>query len=284
MILRYNVNKEGYTVRRFLSEENFPDNVFKEIRSGNGQYLVNDQIVDDHFIIHNNDLLEVVLPSSTQGDNIVSVQGDLDILYEDAYFLIINKKPNLATLPTKGYFTNSLANHVMSYYKRKGIVANIHFISRLDAPTSGIIMLAKNSYVTYLMQNTLIAKHYILETSNIVTPSEGIIQNKIEKDPNSAIKRMIVEGVPNSKTVYKTMYTKNNHSFIDALLCTGKTHQLRLHFSNMGYPIIGDELYGEATTDRILHLHSYYLEFIHPITKKEVVIESYPDWFNKDEL
>ena len=281
MIVRFTIEEEGYRIKRYLIKKGIPDHVFKEIRSGNGQYLVNDQIVDNHFLLHKGDLLEVVMPASDQGENIVSTLGNFEIVYEDSYLLIINKEPNIATIPTKEHFTNSLANYVMSYYKRNGILANIHFVSRLDAPTSGLIMLAKTSYMTTLLQNTNITKKYLLETSNIVEPFEGIIELGIEKDPNSVIKRYTTTEFINSKTVYKTLYQENNHSIIEALLCTGKTHQLRLHFLSKNAPIVGDMLYGEETEDGILHLHSYYLEFIHPITKETLSFTTYPTWYNK---
>lgn len=279
MIVRFKIEEEGYRIKRYLIKQGIPDHVFKEIRSGNGQYLVNDQIVDNHFLLRPGDLLEVVMPASDQGENIVSTLGDFEIVYEDSYLLIINKEPNVATIPTKEHFTNSLANYVMSYYKRNGILANIHFVSRLDAPTSGLIMLAKTSYMTTLLQNTVITKKYLLETSNLVTPLDGIIELGIEKDPNSVIKRYTTTDFINSKTVYKTLYQENNHSFIEALLCTGKTHQLRLHFLSKNAPIVGDMLYGKETLDGILHLHSYYLEFVHPITKEKLLFTTYPSWY-----
>ena len=281
MIVRFIIEEEGYRIKRYLVKKGIPDHVFKEIRSGNGQYLVNDQIVDNHFLLHKGDLLEVVMPASDQGENIVSTLGDFEIVYEDSYLLIINKEPNIATIPTKEHFTNSLANYVMSYYKRNGILANIHFVSRLDAPTSGLIMLAKTSYMTTLLQNTNITKKYLLETSNIVEPCEGIIELGIEKDPTSVIKRYTTTDFINSKTVYKTLYQENNHSFIEAVLCTGKTHQLRLHFLSKNAPIVGDMLYGEETEDGILHLHSYYLEFVHPITKETLSFTTYPSWYKE---
>ena len=279
MIVRFIIEEEGYRIKRYLIKQGIPDHVFKEIRSGNGQYLVNDQIVDNHFLLRPGDLLEVVMPASDQGENIVSTLGDFEIVYEDSYLLIINKESNVATIPTKEHFTNSLANYVMSYYKRNGILANIHFVSRLDAPTSGLIMLAKTSYMTTLLQNTVITKKYLLETSNLVAPLDGIIELGIEKDPNSVIKRYTTTDFINSKTVYKTLYQENNHSFIEALLCTGKTHQLRLHFLSKNAPIVGDMLYGKETLDGILHLHSYYLEFVHPITKEKLLFTTYPSWY-----
>lgn len=282
MIVRFKIEESGYRIKRYLIKQGIPDHVFKEIRGGNGQYLVNDQIVDNHFLLQPGDLLEVVMPASDQGDNIVSTMGDFEIVYEDSYLLIINKEPNIATIPTKEHFTNSLANYVMSYYKRNGILANIHFVSRLDAPTSGLIMLAKTGYMTTLLQNTNITKKYLLETTNIVSPSDGIIELGIEKDPTSVIKRYTTTDFINSKTVYRTLYTKDNHSFIEALLCTGKTHQLRLHFLSKKAPIVGDILYGEETSDGILHLHSYYLEFIHPVTKELIKLNTFPNWIDKD--
>lgn len=282
MIVKFKIEESGYRIKRYLIKQGIPDHVFKEIRSGNGQYLVNDQIVDNHFLLKPGDLLEVVMPASDQGENIVSTLGDFEIVYEDSYLLIINKEPNIATIPTKEHFTNSLANYVMSYYKRNGILANIHFVSRLDAPTSGLIMLAKTSYMTTLLQNTVITKKYLLETINIVEPTEGIIELGIEKDSTSVIKRYTTTEFINSKTVYKTLYQENNHSFIEALLCTGKTHQLRLHFLSKNAPIVGDMLYGEETQDGILHLHSYYLEFIHPVTKEKLIFTTYPTWYKSN--
>ncbi len=282
MIVRFKIEESGYRIKRYLIKQGIPDHVFKEIRSGNGQYLVNDQIVDNHYLLEPGDLLEVVMPASNQGENIVSTLGDFEIVYEDSYLLIINKEANIATIPTKEHFTNSLANYVMSYYKRNGILANIHFVSRLDAPTSGLIMLAKTSYMTTLLQNTTITKKYLLETSNVVKPDEGIIELGIEKDPTSVIKRYTTTEFINSKTVYKTLYVENNHSFVEALLCTGKTHQLRLHFLSKDAAIVGDMLYGEETPDGILHLHSYYLEFVHPVTKELISFKTYPNWINKD--
>lgn len=281
MIIRYQIEKEGYRIKRYLEEQGISDQVFKAIRKGNGQFLVNDQIVDNHFLLHIGDQLEVVMPSSDQGENIISVLGPLDIVYEDAYLLIINKAANIACIPTKEHFNNSLANYVMSYYKRNGILANIHFVSRLDAPTSGLIMLAKNPYMTHLLQHTQIIKKYLLETTEIVTPKDGTIELGIKKCEDSVIKRTFCNDFINSKTVYRTLETINNHSIIEALLCTGKTHQLRIHFLSKNTPIVGDILYGTPTNDGILHLHSYHLEFEHPVTHKNIILETYPDWYKK---
>lgn len=282
MIFRYNIT-ETISVKDFLIKEKIPSNVISSLKGTNGQILVNDQTVTSIYEMHNGDLLELVFPSSSQGENITSVMGDFKILYEDSYLLIIDKENNIATIPTRKHYDHSLANYVMSYYKRKGIMANIHFINRLDAPTSGIIMLAKNSYMLTLMQKTNIEKYYLLEVEGCFNSDSGVIETGIVKDPNSIIKRMVTNKFINSKTIYKLIKKSNSSSVVEALLVTGKTHQLRLHFSNMGYPILGDALYCESryTNDDILHLHSYKVSFIHPITKQKIELITYPTWFKK---
>lgn len=282
MIFRFNIT-ETISVKDFLIKEKIPSNVISSLKGTNGQILVNDQTVTSIYEMHNGDLLELVFPSSSQGENITSVMGDFKILYEDSYLLIIDKENNIATIPTRKHYDHSLANYVMSYYKRKGIMANIHFINRLDAPTSGIIMLAKNSYMLTLMQKTNIEKYYLLEVEGCFNSDSGVIETGIVKDPNSIIKRMVTNEFINSKTIYKLIKKSNSSSVVEALLVTGKTHQLRLHFSNMGYPILGDALYCESryTNDDILHLHSYKVSFIHPITKQKIELITYPTWFKK---
>lgn len=279
MIKRFIIEEEEIILKEFLQNQNIFSNTIKDIKQLNGQYLVNDQIVENWYKLKKGDLLEVVLPASYQGSNIKSIKGDFEILYEDSYLLIINKDNNLASIPTREHFDKSLANYVMSYYKRVGIVANIHFVGRLDFATSGIIVLAKNPYIMALMKQIDIIKEYILEVSGLLESNNGIIECGIEKDPNSIIKRIVTNEYINSKTEYEVLKRLENSTYIKARLHTGKTHQLRLHFSSLGYPIIGDELYGLKEEDNILHLHSYHIEFIHPVTNQLINISTYPKWY-----
>lgn len=276
MIFRYNI-EETIKIKDFLKKIKLPSNVITDVKE-RGQLLVNDQTVSNSYEMVSGDLLEIVFPATTQGENIKSVKGDFEIVYEDSYLLVINKECNLATIPTRKHFEKSLANYVMSYYKRVGIVSNIHFASRLDAPTSGLIMLAKNSYVLTLLKDAGTIKKYQLEVVGHLKEKQGIIETGIIKEEGSIIKRMCTNDFINSKTIYEVLEEKESTSIVLGTLCTGKTHQLRLHFSSLGHPIIGDELYGTKTEDGILHLHSCYLEFIHPITKKKIILESKPKW------
>lgn len=276
MIFRYNI-EETIKIKDFLKKIKLPSNVITDVKE-RGQLLVNDQTVSNSYEMVKGDLLEIVFPATTQGENIKSVKGDFEIVYEDSYLLVINKACNLATIPTRKHYTKSLANYVMSYYKRVGIVSNIHFASRLDAPTSGLIMLAKNSYVLTLLKDAGIIKKYQLEVEGHLKEKQGIIETGIIKEEGSIIKRTCINDFINSKTIYEVLEEREKTSLVLGTLCTGKTHQLRLHFSFLGHPIIGDELYGTKTKDGILHLHSCYLEFIHPITKEKIILKSNPKW------
>ena len=155
MIKRYLINEE-ITLRDYLEKTDLSSNLITKITNGNGRFIVNDQNVNKSYLLKPNDLLEIVLPSSDQGENILSISGEFEIVYEDSYLLIINKNPNVSCIPTIKHYEDSLANYVMSYYKRNGILSNIHFVNRLDAMTSGLVILAKNSYVNDLMKNNKI--------------------------------------------------------------------------------------------------------------------------------
>lgn len=284
MIKRFFIEESEILVKDYLTKQGIFQNAQKAIKQGNGQLLVNDQIVENWYVMYQGDILEVVFPASFQGEHIIGIKGPLDILYEDSYLLILNKPNNLATIPTRLHYHHSLANYVMSYYKRQGILSNIHFIGRLDYATSGIVVLAKNPYVMAEMKKTVILKEYILEVEGHFQQQKGTIEVGIEKDPTSIIKRKVSTAFVNSKTTYEVLQIKESTSIVKATLHTGKTHQLRLHFAYLGHSIIGDELYGKKASDSILHLHSMHICFIHPILQQEINVTCLPQWIEKNHI
>ncbi len=278
MIIKFIIEEDHILLKDYLAKKHIYANLLKDIKQGNGQYIVNDQTVENWYELKKNDCLEIVLPTSFPGKNIKPIYHPFEIIYEDSYLLIINKENNLATIPTRMHFDASLANYVMSYYKQKGILSNIHFVGRLDYATSGLIILAKNPYILSLMKDAQITKKYLLEVSGFLPQKQGEITGGIEKDPISIIKRRMTNAFTNSKTTYQVYKEKENTTIVEATLHTGKTHQLRLHFSSIGFSILGDELYGKKEDDGILHLHSYLTTFVHPVTKKTLSFTTYPKW------
>lgn len=278
MIVRYKVfleDKKPVMIKEYLSDK-LPSALLTFINKQDTRFLVNDQNVYNYYLLKDNDLLEVIIPADLDNKDIKVVNKEFKILYEDSYLLIIDKDPNLACIPTKRHYESSLANYVNAYYKKQGIASGIHFVNRLDFATSGIVVLAKDTYMTTLMKDAIISKKYLLLVENNIY-EDGIIETGIVKDENSAILRKITMEYINSKTEYKILKNGKKQALIEAILHTGKTHQLRLHFKSINHPIIGDKLYGNSL-DNNLRLHSYMLEFIHPITKEKITITSYPAW------
>lgn len=278
MIVRYKVfleDKKPVMIKEYLSDK-LPSALLTFINKQDTRFLVNDQNVYNYYLLKDNDLLEVIIPADLDNKDIKVVNKEFKILYEDSYLLIIDKDPNIACIPTKRHYESSLANYVNAYYKKQGIASGIHFVNRLDFATSGIVVLAKDTYMTTLMKDAIISKKYLLLVENNIY-EDGIIETGIVKDENSAILRKITMEYINSKTEYKILKNGEKQALIEAILHTGKTHQLRLHFKSINHPIIGDKLYGNSL-DNNLRLHSYMLEFIHPITKEKITITSYPAW------
>ncbi len=279
MIIRYNIQileNNQIMIKDYL-QGRLPSAILTKINNQNVRFLVNDQMVYNYYLLKDGDLLEVIIPSDEENINITPIHKPFKILYEDSYLLIIDKSPNIACLPTKAHFDNSLANYVMAYYRKMGIASGIHFVNRLDYSTTGIVVLTKDTYTTTLMTANIIEKRYLLLVDGVLK-EKGIIECGIEKDPNSAIKRRITSDFINSKTIYKPLKVKEDSTLIEAVLETGKTHQLRVHFSSIGHPIQGDKLYGTSPRND-LKLHSYLFVFIHPFTKEKITITSYPSWY-----
>lgn len=272
MILKFQVENE-ITIKDFLNNH-ITSRLFKILSQNPNSFVVNNQIVKNYYILKPGDLLEVIVPV-LDSSHIIPTNKSFDILYEDEYLLIINKERDIASIPTRNHYTESLANYVRSYYLQKGISSGIHFVNRLDMATSGIIVVAKNIYIADVMKTAILTKKYQLVVHGNINCSGEIISG-IEKQENSIIKRTTTDK-NNAITKYEVVKEFKDYTLINAKLITGKTHQLRVHFSSINHPIVGDKLYGDDSFD-YLYLHSTYLEFIHPIKKERIEINSIPSW------
>lgn len=272
MILKYNIEND-ITIKEYL-DKRITQRLFKVLSNNPNSFIVNNQIVKNYYLLKAGDTLEIVIPV-IDSSHIIPTNKKFEILYEDEYLLIIDKEKDIASIPTRNHYTNSLANYVRSYYLQKGISSGIHFVNRLDMATSGIIVVAKNIYIAEVMKEAILTKKYILLVHGNIQENGKIITG-IEKEEGSIIKRTI-SSKNNAITTYEVIQEFSDKTLINATLVTGKTHQLRVHFSSIDHPIVGDKLYGNDD-ESFLHLHSAYLEFIHPITKKRVEITSTPSW------
>ena len=272
MILKFQVENE-ITIKDFLNDH-ITARLFKILSQNPNSFVVNNQIVKNYYVLKPGDLLEVVVPV-LDSSHIVPTNKPFDILYEDEYLLIINKERDIASIPTRNHYKQSLANFVRSYYLQKGISSGIHFVNRLDMATSGIVVVAKNIYIADVMKSAILTKKYQLVVHGNIKGS-GEIKTGIDKLDGSIIKRTTTNK-NNAITKYEVVKEYKDYTLLFAKLITGKTHQLRVHFSSLNHPIVGDKLYGDDAFE-YLYLHSSYLEFVHPITKERIEINSIPSW------
>ncbi|MCH5180687.1 MAG: RluA family pseudouridine synthase [Erysipelotrichales bacterium] len=197
----------------------------------------------------------------------------LHIVYEDDYLLIVSKRKNQATIPTINHYNDNLSSDVANYYLENNIFSKIHCVTRLDYETSGLVIFAKHQYIHNLLMKTEIEKYYIAKVHGIINEN-GCIKLPIIKDPNDKKKRIISKDGKDSITEYEIIDYEKNCTIVKVHLLTGRTHQIRVHFSSIGYPLVGDSLYG-TDQNKDLELECCNLIFIHPITKKLLNIRKY---------
>lgn len=282
MILKYIVIDNKYNnINDILKEEFYISNrLFVKLINSN-MVLLNGKSVDTRIKINKNDVITVNLNLPEDNSNIVSTAMPLDILYEDNWFLILNKPASIAIHPSLLHYAHSLSNGVKYYFDSIGLKKKIRPINRLDYNTSGIVLFAKCEYIQEIlnrqMQDNLFKKEYLCVINGLLEEKSGILDFPIARKEGSIIERRVSSDGKPSITRYSVIkeFKNQNLSLVKCILETGRTHQIRVHFSHIGHPLIGDTLYGlpSALISRQA-LHSYKVSFIHPITKKELTLIS----------
>ena len=222
--------------------------------------------------------IRITLPDETSGFEPQNIP--LDIVYEDDDLMIINKQPGLIVHPTKGHPTGTVANALMYYMEQTGKPFKIRFVNRLDMDTSGLLVVAKNSYTqndyTKQMKENTVEKRYVAVVKGIVESDEGTIDLPIGRPDPDHVRRGVMEDGAPSVTHYKVLDRYNGYSLVELLLETGRTHQIRVHMSHIGHPVLGDWLY-EGLNPLLIDrqaLHAAKLTFTHPMTKERVTFEA----------
>lgn len=224
------------------------------------------------------DIISFSLDYEEDNSNIVSTNIPLNIVYEDDCLLIMNKQPNVAIHPSMLHYDNSLSNGVKFYFDSIGLKKKIRPVNRLDRNTSGLVIFAKNEYVQEFlikqMQNNTFSKEYLAILEGILEEKQGTINAPIARKRDSIIERCVDESGDSSITHYKVIKEFNNLSLVNFKLETGRTHQIRVHSSYIGHPILGDDLYGNKSSLICRQaLHSYKISFIHPKTHEKMCFE-----------
>ena len=203
-------------------------------------------------------------------------------VFEDDDLLIINKQPGLIVHPTKGHPSGTVANALMYYMEQTNQSFKIRFVNRLDMDTSGLLVIAKNSYCqndyTHQMKANTVRKRYVAVVKGIVESDSGTIDIPIGRPDPENVRRGVMENGSPSVTHYRVLerFARMGYTFVELLLETGRTHQIRVHMSHIGHPVLGDWLYGGDNVALIERqaLHAASLSFTHPITKEKLHIEA----------
>ncbi|NLD20379.1 MAG: RluA family pseudouridine synthase [Clostridiales bacterium] len=226
------------------------------------------------------DIIKITLPDETSGFEPENIP--LSPVYEDEDLLILNKQPGLIVHPTKGHPSGTVANALMYYMGQTGKPFKIRFVNRLDMDTSGLLVVAKNAYCqndyTGQMKANLVKKRYIAIVKGIVESDEGTIDLPIGRPDPVDVRRGVMESGAPSVTHFKVLeyFFKSDYTLIELLLETGRTHQIRVHMSHIGHPILGDRLYGGENVLLMERqaLHAARLSFVHPITGEHLELEA----------
>jgi 23S rRNA pseudouridine1911/1915/1917 synthase len=219
------------------------------------------------------DVVSIKLPeekSEFEAENI-----PIDIAYEDNDLLIINKQPYIVVHPTKGHPTGTLTNAIMYHINETNQTFKIRFMNRLDRDTSGLVAIAKNPHCqsSFMKQSqaNLVEKRYVAIVKGIMPDDEGTIDLPLGRPfEDSVVRAVIPDGAP-SVTHYKVLERfSKGFTMLELELETGRTHQIRVHLSHIGYPIVSDHLYGIEEHDLIGRqaLHAKKLSMIHPVTNE----------------
>ncbi|MFK9094121.1 RluA family pseudouridine synthase [Bacillus salipaludis] len=203
---------------------------------------------------------------------------DIDILFEDDHLLVINKPPFMNTHPNDPLTeTKTLLNAAAFYLQSKGELRNIRQIHRLDRDTSGAVLFAKHALAGAILDKMLekrdIKRTYIAAVHGLFKQKKGTIHQPIGRDRHHATKRRVSPTGQDAITHFQVLKEDKNKqlSYVKCWLETGRTHQIRVHLSHIGHPIVGDTLYGGQLVEKRQALHAAKLEFIHPFTKEKLV-------------
>ncbi len=276
----FHIYKDYSSIYYFLKDEGFSENYIKNLRKTWGNFVINDEIVNIRKPLKNGDNLKLN-DSPNQKTTIMQCRLPLDIVFEDENYLLINKLSGISCMPNRRHYTKNLAGGICFYMKDKNPNFVLRILNRLDKDTAGIIIVAKDS----ISQNKIkdIDKTYFAICQGKIE-KEMIIDSKIKTITNNGIneqKRIIANDGQDAITYVYPISYNHSYSLIKLKLIHGRTHQIRVHLSSIGHPLIGDSLYGQKSNE-IDHtaLICKEISFYHYIDKEDKYFEvDFPEDF-----
>ncbi|GAB2532882.1 RluA family pseudouridine synthase [Gracilibacillus alcaliphilus] len=264
--------EEGLLLRDYLRQvRHISRSVLTAVKFDGGKLLVNEEEVNVRYRLAEGDWIEVIFPPEERSEQLIPKPIQLDIVYEDDDVLVLHKPAYLATMPSPYHPEGTLANGIIHYYEEHDIPYTVHVVTRLDRDTSGLLLVAKHRYSHSLLfqqqQQHKVTRHYQAIVSGHFSNKKGTLNSPIDRVPGSIMQRQVTETGQAAVTHYQVIAELTQVSLLDIHLETGRTHQIRVHMSAEGHPLIGDQMYG-GDTERLTRqaLHCWQLAFYQPIT------------------
>jgi len=217
-------------------------------------------------------------PSLTSG--VVPAEGPLDVVYEDADLIVLNKAPGVLVHPGHGHFDDTLGNYLMWHYARAGDESDFHPVHRLDKGTSGLVVVAKHAHGQEKLKNQLhtneFRRVYLAVCDGAPPALSGVVDAPIGPADGSLTARQVRPDGRPARTRYRVLRSCGPRTLLELELETGRTHQIRVHMAHLGCPLAGDFLYGAENKALISRpaLHSARLELRHPITGERLAFSA----------
>ena len=260
----------GRTVQSVLANElSLSGGLISRLKRRSNGITVNGQPAYTTHVLMEGDVLMAIVSDPPDARRALPLALPLDVLYEDKDILILNKPAGLtvhADSRKPGELT--LDNALAAYLPQDEFP---HPVSRLDRGTTGVITYAKSGYVHELLRRMLhtpdFPRTYLAVAAGVVDPPAGSIALPIGFAPGSTYRHAVTPDGASARTEYRTLSVKDGNTLLSLVPCTGRTHQLRVHMAAIGYPLVGDWLYGarDARIDRPA-LHAYTLHLVHSLT------------------
>ncbi|RWZ58186.1 RluA family pseudouridine synthase [Halobacillus fulvus] len=268
---------DGLSVEKIMKKKwGMPRKLMHRYRSNKEVTLNNDPVHWKDTVVKKEDILRIRL-FAPRPLEVTPCYEDIEVLYEDDHLLVVNKPVGVFTHPNSPEENDTLVNRVAAYFQIHGIESTPKYVHRLDRDTSGAILFAKHDLAIAMLGKDLkerkIKRTYLAWAEGRVKPKKGIIREPIGKDRHHPVRRRVSPNGQEAETHYEVL--DYNHdlkaSLVKLDLQTGRTHQIRVHLSHKGHPLLGDELYGgRHQRGHQQALHAAKLTFLHPFTEEKV--------------
>ncbi|KAB2337702.1 RluA family pseudouridine synthase [Cytobacillus depressus] len=267
---------EGFTIDKILRNIwNAPKKQIHQMRMDK-DIKVNGEFTPWNAPLKSNDKLQIKMFFEEAAGGVPAFHP-LEVLYEDDHIMVLNKPAHMDTHPNDSSQTNTLLNAAAYYLQSEGEYQKVRHVHRLDRDTTGAVLFAKHSLagsiLDRMLEERLIKRTYLALVHGKIKTKKGKIEEPIGRDRHHATRRRVSASGQPAITHFQLLktYEKENLSLIKCQLETGRTHQIRVHFSHIGHPLAGDRLYGGKPLFDRQALHAAKLEFIHPFTLEKII-------------